>query len=176
VEKDVVIRFLHTEGTYILKNTPFIEIHGHKPDYKWIDKLFLDIDFYYGQEIDKNPYYGFRHLMEVGVKALSPGINDPGTAAISINALTDLLSYKLNNRIKEVLTDDGGNPRIVTKEIDFHDLFDSSLMPIWDYGKKDRLVQNTMKRALSQLMFIDKEQKYKELFNALMKEVDNQQS
>jgi hypothetical protein len=45
-----------------------------------------------------------------------------------------------------------------------------------DYGKKDRLVQNTMKRALSQLMFIDKEQKYKELFNALMKEVDNQQS
>jgi uncharacterized membrane protein len=176
VEQDIIIQFLHTKGSYILKGTPFLVVSADNIDDKRIKKFFLNIDFYYGQEIDKNSYYGFRHLMEVGVKALSPGINDPGTAVLSLNALTDLLGYKLHHRVSNVITDDRGKPRIITKETTFEELFICSVLPIWDYGKKDRLVQNGLSRLLSQLKLIDKENKYIHLFTQLMEEVKVQQN
>jgi uncharacterized membrane protein len=91
VKNDVILQFLHPIGTYILKGSPLLKASGSIKK-EQLQKMLLDIDFYYGQEIDKNAYYGFLHLTEVAVKALSPGINDPGTAVLSINALTDLLA------------------------------------------------------------------------------------
>jgi uncharacterized membrane protein len=35
--------------------------------------------------------------MEIAIKALSPGINDPGTATISLQALGELLAYRLHH-------------------------------------------------------------------------------
>jgi uncharacterized membrane protein len=137
--------------------------------------MYLEFDFYYGQEIDNNPYYGFLHLMEVGVKALSPGINDPGTAVLSLNSLTDMLAYRLKHRIPNVITDDKGRPRIITKEISFQELFTCSVLPIWDYGKKDRLVQNGVIHLLNQLQTIDKKSEHINLFTQFMKEVKVQQ-
>ena len=40
-----------------------------------------------GQEIDKSYTYSLNQLMEIAIKALSPGINDPGTAVISLQAI-----------------------------------------------------------------------------------------
>ena len=39
------------------------------------------------QGIDKSYTYSLNQLMEIAVKALSPGINDPGTAVISLQAI-----------------------------------------------------------------------------------------
>ena len=174
IEKDIVIQFLHTEGSYVLKGTPFL-ILSRKLDATDLKKLHKDIDFYYGQEIDKNPHYGFQHLTEVGVKALSPGINDPGTAILSLNALCDLLAYRMHYPMRTVLTDDKGQPRIIRSERRFEDLFTFSVLPIWDYGKKDRLIQEALLRLLDQLSIIDTSNQYQHLFDALRREVKEAQ-
>jgi len=85
--------------------------------------------------------YGFRQLMEIAIKALSPGINDPGTAVISLQALGDLLAYKLQHFHQPYSYDKGGNIRIITKEKTFEEVFEEYILPIWDYGKGDRLLQ-----------------------------------
>jgi uncharacterized membrane protein len=174
ITHDVTIQFLVPEGTYVLKDTPFVII-SKKVDDKYINKMYLELDFYYGQEIDNNAYYGFLHLMEVGVKALSPGINDPGTAVLSLNSLADILAYKLHHPIPNVITDDKGKPRIITKEIGFEELFNCSVLPIWDYGKKDRVLQKGVIHLLNQLKTIDRKNEHINLFTKLMEEVKAQQ-
>jgi uncharacterized membrane protein len=169
---NLVIRFLYPEGTYILKGTPFLLLQSQAQQSPAVlNRLFLDIDFYYGQEIDKNPHYGYQHLMEVGVKALSPGLNDPGTAVLSLNALTDILAEKMQHRVPSLLLDKQGQPRIQTKEYDFEQLFRFAVLPIWDYGKKDRLIQAAMEWMLELLSYLDKEKRHQPLFDALQKEV-----
>lgn len=173
--ENIIIEFLHPKGAYILKDTPFLIIYG-KIDSQRLQKMLLDTDFYNGQEIDKNVYYAFLHLTEVAVKALSPGVNDPGTAVLSINALTDLFARIMKQPVDGEIKDDKGNTRIITKQISFTELFDCTLLPIWDYGKKDRMVQNAFSRMLRQLMFIDKEECYKNFFERKLEEIKSEQT
>jgi uncharacterized membrane protein len=89
--------------------------------------------------------------MEIAIKTLSPGINDPGTATISLHALGDLLAYRLGNFPQAGFKDDSGVIRIVTKEKTFEEMFEEYILPIWDYGKNDRLVQQEMLHILTLL-------------------------
>jgi uncharacterized membrane protein len=167
VKKDVVLEFLHPIGTYILKGTPLLRATAPIKN-EDLQKMLLDIDFYYGQEIDKNAYYGFLHLTEVAVKALSPGINDPGTAVLSIHALTDLLAQFIKQPIKSTINDGEGKRRIVTRQLSFEELYNSAIQPIWDYGKNDRIVQQAFIRMLQQLMMITEGARYLKLFENKM--------
>ena len=89
--------------------------------------------------------------MEIAIKALSPGINDPGTAVISLHALGDLLSFKLLRFAEVYLKDKENVVRVIVKEKTFEDIFNECILPIWDYGKNDRLVQQEMVNILTQL-------------------------
>ncbi|WP_207425665.1 DUF2254 domain-containing protein [Pedobacter sp. SYSU D00535] len=170
---DFQIQFLHPEGSYILKGTPFLILKGNI-DEDCNAKIFSNIDFYYGQEIDKNPYYGFQHLTEAGMKALSPGINDPGTAIMSLNALTDLLAFRMFKDIPNALLDGQGKLRVITRERSFEELFEASVLAIWDYGRKDRLVRKALLQLIEQLKFVDKEEKYKLLLDELRLDVEQE--
>jgi uncharacterized membrane protein len=152
---NVVVHLLHCRGTYVLTGAPLFRLSGtiSDEDYK---KIFLDIDFYYGQEIDNNFYYGFTHFTEVAVKALSPAINDPGTAVLCIDTLTDLFARIIRHPIYNAIKDKNGVVRVTGKEMNFEELFGCVMLPIWDYGYKDRLVREAIKRMIGQLMYIDK--------------------
>ena len=167
-KENITLRFLHVKGEYVLKDTPlFVFQPGKELSDETMKKIFSAIDFYYGQEIDKNPYYGFMHLMEAGVKALSPGINDPGTAVLSLNALADLLAYKIRHHLPAIFCDRQGTPRIMSKELSFEELFTRSVLPIWDYGRKDRTVQNALLKLVQQLKTADTNHHFQSVFGQL---------
>lgn len=162
------ITFLYPVGTYLLKDTPLLSIDGDVPE-RQLKNMLQDIDFYYGQEIDKNAYYGFFHLTEVAVKALSPGINDPGTAVLSLNALTDLFAHIMARPIASTIADNAGISRIFTKQLALEELFEQAVLPIWDYGKNDRMVQKALVRMIEQLTFIDSKGSYRRFFETKLK-------
>ena len=83
------------------------------------------IDIEMGQEIDKSYTYGLKQLMEIAIKALSPGINDPGTAVISLQAIGDLLAYRLQHFPELNVEDKKGTIRIITKEKSFDEAFEN---------------------------------------------------
>lgn len=151
-KEDVVISFLYPSGTFVFQDNPLIEIKGNQNLSENLqDDLNTLINIHRGQEIKSNYYYGFRQLMEVSVKALSPGINDPGTAVLSLQALGELLAFRLHNHPVTHIKDKEGVVRIISKERSFSEMFKDCIYPIWDYGKEDRLVLKELLHLLLQL-------------------------
>lgn len=151
-KQDLIIYFYKTTGTSVIINTPLLRVISKReiPDRLEQDLPVL-INIHRGQNIESNYYYGFRQLMEVAVKALSPGINDPGTAVLSLQALGDLLSFLQDHYPVTHVKDDKGEVRIISKQRTFDEIFEECLGSIWDYGKKDRLVQKELFHILTQL-------------------------
>ncbi len=150
------IEMLHFPGAYVLKGSPLLLLSGPKKmGKKEIDELMIAVDFFGGQPIDKIPYYGYHQLAEVAIKALSPGINDPETAVLSIHALADLFRFRLSNILPHVLMDEQGVARVALHELSFDELFVECFYPIWEYGKKDRYIQNALLHMMEQLIACD---------------------
>jgi uncharacterized membrane protein len=96
------------------------------------------------EAIENNFFYGFRQLTEVAVKALSPGINDPATAIECLRALSKLFLFRVKNCPGTDIKNKQGQVRIITTQLSFNEMFSSCILPIWDYGKNDRMIQHEM--------------------------------
>jgi len=172
-----MIQFLHPPGTFLLKGLPFLHFYGSvKLAEEDIGRVMEAFDFYTGQPIHINPYYGYHQLAEVAIKALSPGINDPETAVLSLHALTDLFLYRLHHCIQTVFVDEEGVPRINTTEYSFERLFAECYYPIWDYGKKDRYIQDAIHQMLEQLGACDIEGTQSSLFTIFLRKIKLQKA
>lgn len=149
------IRLLHPFGSYVLAGTPLwaTDTSVPLPD-KIVKKVELQLDVFSGQSIEKNPFYGFQHLAEVAIKALSPSVNDPGTATFCVHALDDLLAFMTKNYMKQVWKDDKDQIHLVLPSPTFNDLFRNSILPIWDYGQNDRMLREVLIRLLEQFLWL----------------------
>ena len=80
---------------------------------------------------------GLIKLMEIAVKAMSPGINDPGTSIEAINSLGKLM-YKIVD-FPEVNSsiDENSDLIIVTHNVRFDELLRVVVQPIRFYAKED---------------------------------------
>ena len=85
------------------------------------------------------------------MKALSPGINDPGTAMLAIRSLFNLFAYRLEHHPQERLQDEQGRLRITIRQWTFEQLFKATVLAVWDYGKGDRSIQHELANLLPQL-------------------------
>lgn len=151
-KEGLVVSFYYPIGTSVIENTPFMAIKSQNTLPENIEaSLSSMINIHRGQDIDSNYYYGFRQLMEVAVKALSPGINDPGTAILSLQALGQLFAFRLYNYPITQVKDKENVLRILIKERSFSDIFTDAIYPIWDYGKEDRLLVRELHHLLLQL-------------------------
>lgn len=167
-KEDAIISFIHPVGTYVMEGIPLLTVINKKEVSKDFEKdLSLVINIDKGQEISTNYYYGLKQLMEIAIKALSPGINDPGTAVISLHAVGDLLAYKLQHFCEVYLKDKEGFIRIMTKEKTFEEIFTEYISPVWDYGKNDRAIQREMLQILMQLKMKGEQP----VINALLQQV-----
>lgn len=168
----VQFNFLYPTGTYLIAGSDLARVYGKKeiPEEE-LKELMLSIDFYDGQPINRNPEYGFRQLAEVAIRALSPGINDPATAVLSINALSELFAYRLKNCQPSVIETSDHVIGIVLKITTFDDLFQDCIYPIWNYGNKDRYVQQAISHMLKQLDQLDEHHTQTQLFQRLLSQV-----
>ena len=99
---------------------------------------------------------GFKQITEIAVKAMSPGINDPGTALTAIDYLTILFMEKMKLSeeggvvIKDV-NDEELPTRLWLNIVSFEALLSSVLVPLRQYSKHDLIV---MLRMLKMLYFL----------------------
>jgi len=161
---DVVVHMLHSPGAYVLEGSPLLFVYGDKELAKEdIDELLIAVDLYRGQPIQVNSYYGYHQLAEVAIKALSPGINDPETAVLSIHALADLFRFRLFNYLPVTIADANNVLRVIMKEFSFEELFVECFYPIWNYGKEDTYIQDALLHMTQQLVQCDIKQENQQL-------------
>lgn len=171
---DCSFYLLHTPGTFVLKGLPLLKASRELSEEEQ-QKVRKVVFIHTSESIEGNFYYGFRQLMEVAVKALSPGINDPGTAIVSMRALFQLLAYRLSYFPENALTNSGNQVRIMLKVLTFEKMFAETVLPIWDYGKNDRLIQQELYHLLKQLQAITPNDRVGQLLQKVKLEISNQE-
>ena len=174
-EKNWHVSILCNVSTYLLEGSVFMIVYSKEAiNDDCRQEILAAVDFFKGQPIGRNADYGFQQLAEVAIKALSPGINDPATAVISLHALTNLLAYRLNHHLPAVIKDADDTPRIFVQSSSFEDLFEKCIHPIRIYGEKDQYIQNELIVMMNQLKMADHQRQYTEAFDKFINKINNQ--
>ena len=168
---DCVSSILQTPGTFVLKGLPLVKVSRELPE-DVHKKVVRGLYVHTTESIESNFFYGFRQLMEVAVKALSPGVNDPGTAVVSLRALFQLFAYRACSYPENILKNKDERVRVVVNPLTFEKIFTDTMLPIWDYGKKDRMIQHELLHLLEQLQTFTSYPCVKQLYQQVRTELE----
>lgn len=150
-EHDCTIRMNKVPGTFVLDNNIVLFTSKALPG-NVIKQVREALEINNSESIENNFLYGFRQLTEVAMRALSPGINDPGTAIQSLRELSKLLEYRITHSPATSWQDEEGMVRISSRQPTFDDIFRQYILPIWDYGKGDRMVLQYLQQMLAHIL------------------------
>lgn len=96
--------------------------------------------------------YAFNELVDIAVRALSPGINDPFTAMNCIDRIhAALLSLQKREIPSSHRTNEDGKLRVIASPIRLQECIDGSLKMIADYAKDDPQVKQHIEESLKSL-------------------------
>ena len=174
-KNDCVLYTMKPTGTFVYENAPIIKISKTIAD-EAIKEIVNSVYIHDNESIDNNFFYGFTQLMEVAVKALSPGINDPGTAVQCLRALSRLFIFRICNFPDDEIKNKKGEVRILIRERSIEEMFTICFLPIWDYGKNDRMVRNELLQILKHLRTITDIPMANTLYNKIETAVGKEES
>lgn len=138
-ELDTVFEVLPVKGLFILKSVPILK--SKKKLEEEDAKKVLSCLQYSGNPIgDENFIFGIKQITEIAVKAMSPGINDPGTAINAIDYLTELLAIRMQLEDIEMFTGEAKQLRLVQTTVDFDQLLYNMLASLRQYCKHDVII------------------------------------
>lgn len=79
-------------GSYVAPGAPLIVVEGRAPDDAQVHEMRAAFSFGRQRVFDDDPRFGLIVLSEIASRALSPAVNDPGTAIGVIGRLVRILS------------------------------------------------------------------------------------
>lgn len=95
---------------------------------------------------------GLRQMADIGIKALSPAINDPTTAMICIDRLSEaLVHFARRVRPWPVRSGNDGSVRVILGGPSFADLTEVAFAQIRHYGAGDAIVAAHLARTLGRM-------------------------
>ena len=163
-DNDCILYMMQSPGTFILQGLPVIKVNKALPD-EIIKKIQKEVYLQTSESINENYFFGMQQLTELALKALSPGINDPGTAIQSLRALFQLYAYRVNHFPKNTIKNKETQIRIILRQLTFEQIFEATIFPIWDYGKNDRLMQHEIEHFLTMLFSLNQNTSVAQLLN-----------
>lgn len=140
-----------TQGQYVPKNLPLIlserELDPVQSDriLKAVSPVSRSIDSWYLPPI--------RLLTEIALRALSPGINDPGTAIDVLDRLSSLLSRLMHLSERDLYWAADGN-QVWLAHYTFDDILTAVVQEIRTYAAADPLVTRRLLRMLYHLLIL----------------------
>lgn len=149
---DGVVHLHFRFGDYVVEGLPILSLEAAAaPEAHWCDEVRATLTYVEGESITEHHVFGMTQLMEVALKALSPGLNDPGTARLCLHRLTDLLRRRLEWRPCNALFDQDGTCRVIWQVEDFESLLYRLFQPILRCGKEDLSIGLGVLKALKTL-------------------------
>lgn len=151
-ENNVQIEITQIKGTYILKNIPLFTYTGDNLDEEAEDEVLRFFNFSKNEIVDENYVLAFKQITEIALKAMSPGINDPGTAINAIDYMTELLALRMKKRDISYVFDDDDNPFISIRTVSFEVLMYNVMAALRTYCKHDIIVVQKLFMMLEYLL------------------------
>lgn len=151
-EHDVVVRMERNVGDFVSPDRTIASIGAARapgPDaLRNLARLFA-IDSY--RSIEQDIAFGLRQLVDVALKALSPGINDTTTAITSLDYLSVILERLAGRRIEPRPLCDGDTVRVIPTGPGFERLLALSMDQILENAHGNTVVQLRMLQAIEQI-------------------------
>jgi uncharacterized membrane protein len=148
---DVVIEFAPQVGDFVAVDEVLFFIHGAGN----VDETTLRDAVAFGSErtMEQDPTFAFRIVVDIALRALSPAINDPTTAVLSIDQLHRLLraAGKRNLRTDE-LFDRDGRLRAVVRTPNWEDFVHLSFREIRRCGSDNLQVVRRLRAMIDNLL------------------------
>lgn len=135
--RGIILKIEHKPGDFVVKGMPLAYIW---PGGELDDDIQSDVEgcFLLGSKrtSEQDAEYAIDQLVEIAVRALSPGLNDPFTAVMCIDYLTSALCVVAGRSIPSAYRYDERNQlRVIAKATTFSHLLDASFNQIRQYGQ-----------------------------------------
>lgn len=99
--------------------------------------------------VEQDAGFGLQQLVDVALRALSPGINDPTTACMCVDRLGALLARLGRRRIPEPLRFEDGHLRLIAPAPGFGDMVSGAFDPVVRHSRGDLQVIGSVLDALA---------------------------
>lgn len=141
-------------GFFVMPGHPLFRLDREVDD-EIVTSLLDCFDFYVEEYANQHFFFGFKQISEIATKALSPGINDPGTAIRAIDMLSVLFGERLQLQDFDAEACDDQPPRLFFHELTLHQMLLMTLGPLRTYGSGDTQVLLALLQACKNLLYCD---------------------
>ncbi|MGJ5642368.1 DUF2254 domain-containing protein [Formosa sp. S-31] len=153
---DVKIRLCCLVGKFVNENSELALINEPLPmqNTNIKDKIYEAIQIGHYRLFEDDPRFGLIALTEIASRALSPGINDPGTA-IQIIGSHERLFFLWNAKRKDDKSLDVKYDRVEVNCIEMSDFFDDAFRPIARDGAGNIEVMLRLQKTFNALSLVN---------------------
>jgi len=142
-DEDISLKLTVKPGDFLIKHSLIgvcLISDEQKEDFKKTISDPVNDRFLIGAKgtASQDPEFAVRQLVEVAVRALSPGINDPFTAITCIDRLGDNIAFLIDREFPSAQHfDEEGRLRLQTKPFTFEGIVEVSFNQIRQHGRAD---------------------------------------
>ncbi len=131
----MTVRLESAPGDWVQHHAPLFAFWDAQPSEEIAARLFRHVAVGTERVLYQDPGFGVQQLVDIAVKALSPGINDPTTAINAIHRITEILvAAGRGGLLPPDHTDAEGTVRLVMPRAGFAELLEVSFEEIIHFG------------------------------------------
>ena len=153
------------KGLFVLKNSIFLKSEKQL-DEKVVNSIISNISFARGELVEDNYILAFKQITEIAVKAMSPGINDPGTAINAVDYLTDLFALRMQKNDNGIIIHKE-NATLRMAVVTFKELMYNVMASLRTYCKHDPVM---VEKLLWMMVYLQKQPAAEDNYIAVIKE------
>ncbi len=151
-DRNTIVWMDHGIGEFVVQNTTLASLALEEPpDQATIDALQATFSISRHRTVDQDAAFGIRQIVDIALKALSPGINDTTTAVMCVDYLTAILARIAPRQIPSSRRYEEGELRVIAKGPSFESLLAESFDQIRRNAKGDVAIMSRMLGAFQTL-------------------------
>ncbi len=109
-----IVRMEHGIGAFVVQDTALVSLGlTYPPEQKAIDALNAAYSIGRHRTVDQDPAFGIREIVDMALKALSPGVNDTSTAVMCVDYLTSIMARLTGRQFPPLYRYEGETLRVV---------------------------------------------------------------
>lgn len=162
---------LFLPGSFVIEKTPICEVFHSKEQSPEDVIRSIDSAFFvnYERKVGDDILFPVSQLVDIAVKALSPGINDPKTASNCIDVLAKSIAYLACRSPMPRYLKENNEITVIMPVCTAHDFLKSSFRVIYDHSRKNHTVLCHLLKIISMLLKVPSDEAFK---NALVYEAN----
>ena len=144
-ERKTIVRMERGIGQFTVQNTVLFSLAMEEPpNNKTIKALLAAFDISSHRTIEQDMEFGIRQIVDIAMRALSPGVNDTTTAVMCVDYLTAIMARLAPRPMPSLHRHEDGHLRVIAKGLSYDGLLAEAFDQIRSNSKGNVAVMRRM--------------------------------